>query len=489
MPIDPYVETLFSYGREPRAPWFVRLWIAGLFLSGAFAWAYFFGWASVDLDFHDWADINVPRLMFLQNALAAGELPLHMADVAPLHGVTDRFFALPDVITTPQTLLLLLVSVPAFVLIDVLIHYSIGMAGLLLLRRRFQWSLFTFSVVAILFTFNGHILSHYTVGHFTWGPYFLLPLVFLCLFRFLDGDHSWRLVLCFAAVMFYIVLAGGQHHATWVLLFIAFLIPCCGRRAWWLAAAGSAAVLLSAVRLLPPAIELRAFRDTGILTDVLGYPSVLHMVRSMVDLRRERIVDAGTLPANFWFFDHNYWEFNFYVGAIGLAIVAGFGVYAWLRSSPPRYPELIVPAFGVVALSLGSVFRIVRLSGIPVLDGERITSRMFSVPVVLLIIVAGIYLEKLLRDAPPARWQRVVGCGVLGLMALDISSSLRILRLGESKRLFGGGPLESAAGALANHVDAPYAAVLAAGFAITVVTAIVLGALSYRERRTVAGHH
>ena len=86
--------------------------------------------------------------------------------------------------------------VQAFVLVDVWIFFSAGFAGLLLIRRHFNWSLVAFSGVFLLFLFNGHILAHYSVGHFTWGPYFLFPLVALLVFRFLDGDDSWRSVAC-----------------------------------------------------------------------------------------------------------------------------------------------------------------------------------------------------------------------------------------------------------------------------------------------------
>jgi hypothetical protein len=486
--IDRLLDALFTFEKESRVPWFSRLCLAGLFLSGAGVWGYFLAWGTVSLDFHDWAEINVPRLTFLGRAIAAGELPLHMANTAPLHGMTDRFLALPDVITSPQTLLLRFVSVPAFVLIDVLIHFTAGMVGLIALRHRYRWSLFTFAVVFLLFMFNGHILSHYTVGHVTWAAYFLLPLVFLCLFRFLDGDNSWRLVAWFALLMFYIVLAGGQHHLTWVLLWIVFMVPFCWRRVTWLIAAASAAVLLSAVRLLPPALELRSFQNAGILTDVLGYPSVLHLISSMVQLRREQVSTSSAMPGNFWFFDHNYWEFNFYVGVVGLAIVAIFGVYRWLWSPAPRYPELIVPAFAMVALSLGSVYRLVRLSGIQIFEGERITSRMFSVPAVLLILMAGLQLNEWIRGGQLTRWQRLIACSLVGLLAIDISSSVRLLRLTESKRLFHASPIADAASSLAHRADRAYSTMLLVGLAITVVTAIALVTLSIRENRRRVRH-
>ena len=108
------IETLFANEREVSDAWVARAWMAGLFVAGLVGWAYAIGWGLTPLDFHDWTGINLPRLLFLQNALRGGEWPLHMAGTASLHGVTDRFLALPDVMTSPQTILLLFMPVTTF---------------------------------------------------------------------------------------------------------------------------------------------------------------------------------------------------------------------------------------------------------------------------------------------------------------------------------------------------------------------------------------
>ncbi len=112
---------------------------------------------------------------FLRDAVRSGELPLHISDPATLGGITDRFLAIPDEILSPQVYLLRFISIGRFVFVDVAILYTIGFFGLLWLRRRFSLSLFTFTILFLLFDFNGHILAHYCIGHVTWGGYFLFP--------------------------------------------------------------------------------------------------------------------------------------------------------------------------------------------------------------------------------------------------------------------------------------------------------------------------
>jgi hypothetical protein len=472
---------LFEPERDAVAPRATRLTLAAIYVAGAIGWAYVLGWGAANLNFHDWSGINLPRLQFLQNALRDGTLPMHMSGGMALHYATDRFLSLPDVITTPQVLLLLVMPVQTFVVVDVLIQYSIGFLGLLMLRRHFGWSLFTFALVFPLVIFNGHILAHYSVGHFTWGAYFVFPWIALFVFRYLDGDHGWTLLAKFAVAVFYMVLAGGQHHVTWVLLLLVLLMPFCRRRAWWLLSAAVAGVMLSAVRLLPPALELSSFRAQGFLSDAIGFPSLSHLLTALTVLRREAAWFHPALPGNLWFFDSYYYEFSAFIGVAGLGVVAA-GVYAWLRSGSPRYPELIVPIIGLLIMSMGSVYRLVRLLPIPLLESERYPGRLFSVPLVLLIVVAAMSLDPLLRRAT-ARWTRALALALLALVALDITAAMRLWRVTVSFGLMrSDSPFDAVSAAVIERPDPAYTAVTLIGLAITVTTALALWVLARRQR-------
>jgi hypothetical protein len=480
---DDLIGTLFAPEREAHAPWLVRLWLCGSFAAGLIGWLYVMGWGVVPLDFHDWTGINVPRLTFLQNALQAGEWPLHMAGRGSLHGVTDRFLALPDVVTSPQTVLLLFMPVTAFIVADVLIQYALGFAGVLLLRRHFDWSVFTTSGVLMLVLFNGHILAHYSVGHFTWAAYFMFPYVALLVFRFLDGDTSARSIAGFAAVMFYMVLSGGQHHLTWVLLLLVLMVPFCWSRAWWIAAVVMASGLLSAVRLLPPALELQSFRNAGLVADVIGFPSTAHLVASLVLLRRETAAFNEALPGNIWFFDSAFYEFNAYIGVAGLAVVVA-GLYHWLRGPAPRYAQLIVPLFVMTTLSIGSMYRLVRATAIPLLEGERYTARLFSLPLVFLIVLAAVAIDRRLRTAAVSAWHRALAWMALVLVAVDTMTSMRLWRVAVSSGLFGPTAFNPADAAVVVRADAAYSTAVIAGMTISLITAVTLIVLTLRERQS-----
>jgi hypothetical protein len=103
-------------------------------------------------------------------------------------------------------------SVPSFVLVDVLLSYSAGFAAWSCCAAISTGLSPPSPACSCSCSSTGTSSAHYSVGHFTWGAYFLFPFVALLVCRFLDGDDSWRSVAMFAWLIFYMVLAGGQHH-------------------------------------------------------------------------------------------------------------------------------------------------------------------------------------------------------------------------------------------------------------------------------------
>lgn len=483
------LDVAFDRSAEAAAPNIRRAWLGALYVLGAITWLYILGWGRAPLDFNDWADINVPRLSMMREAVITGAWPLHAANTHSLHGVTDRILTLPDVITTPQMVLLPWLGVTGFILFDLLLHYSLGFLGLLALRRRCQWSLFAFTVVFALFSFNGHIVIHYSIGHFTWAAYFLFPACIALAMALCDGEAGWRWVARFAALMGYAVLAGGQHHFTWVVMFFACLMPFVGRRAVWIAAAVVASGLLSAVRLLPPVLSLDAFRAAPWINDVIGYPSVWHVLTSMVELRRENLAAVNwNVPGNFVFYEINYSEYSYYVGAVGALAILYFGVYRWLTDRAPVYRELMAPTLILTALSIGTVFRLVRATGMPLIMSERLVSRMLSLPMTVFIVIAGVMIDRVFSHARPSRWNRLAAIGLLGLLAVDLAGGARLLRVSESARVMK--PVAAAEiadrGRLAHRDDPIYARTIAGGALITIATGAALARLASRDRRAAA---
>ena len=116
-----------------------------LILLALIGWGVFLNFGDIPFDFHDWAEVNAPRIVFLKDAIEKGELPLHMPDSSALRGVTDRYFALPDIIISPQVLLLRWLTVGQFILVHTWLMIVLGFFGMLRLRKRFSLSLLSFT--------------------------------------------------------------------------------------------------------------------------------------------------------------------------------------------------------------------------------------------------------------------------------------------------------------------------------------------------------
>jgi hypothetical protein len=457
------------------------LWLILIYFLGVYLWGKAFYWGRTPLDFFDWAMINIPRIDFVQDALKMWVLPLHMKDIASLHDITDRFFTLPDVITTPQMILLLWLPIEKFVFVDIILHYSISYLGLLWFYKRYQFSVYTFAILFFLFEFNGYIFTHYSVGHFTWAAYFLFPIFFSLVIRFLEGEDGWLWVSSLAFLLFYMVLAGSQHHYVWLLLFLIVLMVTCWQRSKWILVAIIFSGLLSAIRLLPPVLQLADYQNKAIFTAVFSYPSVAHLIDSMVFLQvpMHSSVDYYLLDV----FTENYWDFNFYLGIIGFCFVLYFGLFLWLKDASPRWSQLILPVLSLIVLSIGPTYWIVRATRFPLFASERAIMRMISVPVVWLFLVGTIRFQEWWNQKSFGTSHQVVAFAGLSLLFIDLWSNLKMWRPMEVKQYFVPVPMNIIGNSVANHADPDYFLVLSIGLGITLLTAIFLIAMSWREIR------
>ena len=474
------LDAIFSKSKEKNWPVLRLIWLTALYLLGIFLWGKFFSWNTATLNYHDWS-VTMPRLDMLRDAFRAGVFPFHVSDTAALLYVSDRFLVLPDVITTPQILLLLFVDLNTFVLIDVLLHYTIGMIGLLWLRSMKELSLFSFTVLFLLFNFNGYILAHYSVGHFTWTGYFLLPIVFGLMFEYTNGKIGWRWVFALAFTLFYIVLAGGEHHFVWLLLFITPFILTSRTNAKWIFIAIVSAGLLSAVRLLPPVLALSVYEKKKVFDFVIGYPSLSHLLQAMVlpDVPVESLI----FPFGLNSFEENFWEFNFYVGILGTIFILYFGIWRWFREHFKEYFAFIFPTFFVLFLSIGSNYWLIRNTGIPLFGSERAASRMVSVPITFLILLAVIFFQEWLNKHYDRTLVPVTSFLYLVFLFSDLWENLKLWRVSDRVGYFQPLPLNLEGSLVSNHADPPYFAVIAIGLGLTLVTGTFLGFMSWRERK------
>lgn len=461
--------------------WITWIWLGALYLAGVVLWGYYFSWGRFSLNFHDWAQITGPRLAFLKDALAKGLLPLHISNPSALGSITDRFLAIPDQILSPQVILLLILPIGVFVTGHVLLLYSLGFGGLLWLRRKFSLSPFAFIILFFLFNFNGHILAHLAVGHATWGGYFLFPWFAILVFQLVEGKRGWIWIAKMALLLFIIFLQGSYHQFVWALLFLALLAV--AKREYFLTAGGGAlfAVLLSLVRILPPAGLVGNFTNEF----YSGYINLADLWKALITILPTEAKTHSFLIAT----PLSYWEVNLYVGLGGAVFLLYFGIWRWLsdRSIHSEYQRLALPVLGLVVISMGQIFSVIRLVPIPLLDGERVSTRIISLPLVFILIFAVIYFQAWLDQPHRNASLFTIFISMMIIIGLnDLWENFKVWRVATAALTFKEKLFDPQSWMVANHPDPDYFGLLLVGAALSLISLGVLFLLSRRSHRQVA---
>lgn len=464
------VAALFEPGQERMTQWINRIWLAGLYTLGAMIWGFFLNWGRIAFDVHDWIQEG-PRYYFTRQALLDGQLPLTIGSEL---ASTPNFLAIPDTIISPQILLLRFVEPSTFVLINSLFLYTLGFIGLLLLRRKFEWSAISFSFVFVLFCLNGHPIAQVAVGHSMWISYFLLPYFVLLVYELIEGEVGWKWVTYMALLVLGINLNGGFHFVNWILLFL-LLLGLTSRR--YLASVLKAilfSVLLSLPRILPAALE---FGGEG-RSFISGFFSITDMFSAFVTLKPPEQALTGMYSAFGW------WEVDTYTGAMGFLFLLIFGVYRTLKGAGDESADRrhLMGAMLVMAVfSLGKVFQPITMLPIPLADTERVSSRFIIVPVIFLMVLAGIALERFLRSRDWGFGSRIAGLFVLGVTTHDLIQHVRLWRVENMKLLFPSTPVDIRA-AVITSADPQYVSALLIGLGIAGLTFVYLLVMNRREK-------
>jgi hypothetical protein len=475
--LNPAMESLLESQPSRKFHWVTVVWMIGLFAGGLFVFGHFFNWGNFDMLYHDWARVTGPRLEFLQKAIREGQLPLQISDAETFHFETTRYLAVADSFISPQYLLLKWLSLPVFSLVNVWLLYALGFAGLLFLWRRLHLSLISFTALFLLFNFNGNILAHYSVGHTNWGGYFLLPWFAWLVFRLLEGDHSWRWTTFMSVLLFVIWLQGSYHHYVWLLILLAAIGIFAPRTLWTVVKTGLITLLVSAFRILPCILAYTSYKQSFLN----GYPSLLAIWDNLVNLP-----NAVSTP---FYVNPNLgeglgeWELTSFIGLIGGLFLLYFGVYRGLLHREAKHRELIVPLGGILLLSLGPVYKILLALPIPLLQGERVSARMFSLALVFGLILAAEHFQHWLNERPK-KLVYLTGCAIaLALTVVELWQDFLIWRVSNRDQNFWIYFNPAKWYPNNNYSDTIYIGLIVGGLAISLITILVLFGLSWREYR------
>jgi hypothetical protein len=474
----PAWETIQAFNRRTSLCFY--LWAAVLFLAGAAAWGMLFNGGQFPVDAHDWARVTAPRLTFLKNALEQGVLPFHIAERSALGGMTDRYMGIPDVILAPQVLLLRWMDIPSFVLADVWILYAVGFAGLLVFSRRQQLGALAFTLLFLLFNFNGHLVAHLAVGHLSWTGYFLYAWILVLVFDLLADRAGWRWVLWLSLTLFFMLLNGGYHQFVYCFFLFGLLALIRPRDMGWIVKGLLAAGLLCAVRILPVALNLASFHEH--VNYMAGNFTLNSLLDSFVNIYGTNIINNNGLTDYI-----GLWEYSNYTGLLGAAFLAVFGgVQAYRSRRAANSPAvLLIPVIGLTVLSLDQVFLfLLKILPVPPLTGERVPGRMVNLAFLLLLAVAVVEFQRWARNREP-KWPHALAfAGGVILLAHDLWQNLRAWQVARIVTKLEPVLFRPEIALVANHRDGKYYAAILAGLLLSLATLGVLVFLCRKKQKT-----
>lgn len=469
---------LFERSEDGATAWIQRAWMLLVTGAGGILWAYILNWGRIDFLYSDWAEGMGHRLAFLQDAVRTVQLPLNMPDPSALRNITDRYFAIPDTIASPQVVFLRLIDPGPFVVVNTLLLYVLGAWGLWRLARKYRWSPIVYLFVFMIFNFNGHITDHIVVGHIHWAGYFLLPWFVLLILDALDRQPGWAWIFKIDLLLLVLFLQGAFHLFVMALIFLGLLAL--ARRELFapLIKAGFFAGLVCAVRILPPALEAGRF-DSAFLS---GFDSGYQLIGSMVDLR---LAVQSEIFRNTPLNPLGWWELDHYIGLVGLLFVVGFGITHWVREQDqaPAYRALILPVLAMTVLSIGVIYQPINRLGVPLLSSQRVSTRFFVFALIMLTVLAGIHLQRLIDAGRLSNWARLGIAGALVILVNDLWQHEKLWRVAHLPDMFNARDVNLSHAYVANHPDLPYTIALVVGMLISVLALGFLGWMAYRERR------
>jgi hypothetical protein len=294
---------------------------------------------------------------------------------------------------------------------------------------------------------------------------------------------SWKWTLGLALTLLAILLQGHFHLFIWCLLFLGLVGLFNLRLLKTVLVAGLFSVLVSLPRLLPPVLVVSEVTHEPLG----GFATWTDLLASLVVLRD---ADRAFAVIPSYLFPLSWWELDHFIGLFGAALLLIFGIVLPLRADRRKIGlpvQLLVPSLILAALSVGRLYNeLVNLVPIPPFTGERVTGRFLALPLLVVLILAVITVDRWVKARKFEAWQLVLMLAATVMLVYDLQQHLdawRIRYLDGLTYLFPKIPFDAARHVVSNHPDPLYLGLILGGALVAALTLIFLVYKSVREQR------
>jgi hypothetical protein len=374
-----------------------------LYAAGVLFLAQFFQVEEVRLASNDWTKEYL-YLNALRDALTTRVIPWMWSE--HFYHDTSKLFANPEIILTPSILLLRWISNSQFILIHLVIYYTLGFLSCVMIAAKLNFGFLAFALLWLLFNMNGFIIAHLGIGHLQWAGYYLIPAILFLFSRLHERvrKNSFRLKttsIYISLILFVLFMNGSFHVAIWCMMFMLLSVL------WdrFLFANVLYIMILSALlgtfRLLPAALffpENPSF--------VSGYPSLPILLDALTCIRGRHYPALGGS-----FEQLKWWEYTIHIGFVALLLLAAGLIVAIKRRRAPLPTPLLAAAGMLFVLSLGDVYALIATSGLPFSALQRVSTRFISIPLLVFFITAIMGIDLMLKENH-VWWKKAVLFGI-----------------------------------------------------------------------------
>ncbi len=375
-----------------------------------------------EFNFLDWVKIN-QMFGVIKAALQGGVIPYHVPEIDNIiRSVQGRFLAAPSYTIAPHVLLIYFLDSSTFYLVNLLLMYSVGFYGCILIKKHYSLGLVPFTFLFILFNFNGYFVEKYVAYGDAQMGYFLMPFIIIYVFRASEAViKNLRTQIRFG-LLIGIALSGmlwlGSLHIFLNCVTFVLIWGLVNYKLWKVSLVSFAtAIITSSIRIFPALVTV----DTGSRSELwTGYTS--NIIFAFIKL--------PTLISP-WFF--HSWEYSFYLGVIGACALIYFG-YAgsFMKGKRVQFSgwySLGIPSLYMLVLSIGNFKKYLLPDFMPLINKEYIPSRYIFIPVLVFTVIASINMNDFIKKYNNSNKIKFALSVLCFLIAASVFNHSRIWRM------------------------------------------------------------
>jgi len=340
----------------------------------------------------DWPKIN-QMFGVIKDALQGGVIPYHVPEIDNIiRSVQGRFFAAPSYTIAPHVLLIYFLDPATFYLLNLLLMYSFGFYGCILIQRYYSLGLIPFTFLFFLFNFNGYFVEKYVAYGDAQMGYFLVPFLILYTLKVSETTiKNLRLQIRYG-LLIGITLSGmlwlGSLHIFLNCVTFVLIWGLVNYKLWKVSLTFFAtAIITSAIRILPALVTV----DKGGRSELWpGYGHTHNIIAAFVKL------PTLTSP---WYF--HSWEYSIYTGGFGLCALIYFCCLgSFMKGKRVQFNgwySIGIPCIYVLVLSMWGFRKYLAPDFIPLINKEYIPSRYIFIPIIIFTVIASINMDEFIK--------------------------------------------------------------------------------------------